>query len=89
MTFSVKQTIRKCILLPLLGMSAAFDTVDHEMLLERMSKRYRVKGNVLNWFQSYTGIQDRKQFVMIDGIKSKVKELRYGVSQGSIVGPIL
>ena len=68
-------------------MSAAFDTVDHELLLERMSKRYGVKGNALKWFRSF--LQDRKQFVMIDGIKSKVKELRYGVPQGSVLGPIL
>ena len=78
---------QKCVVLLLLDMSAAFDTVDHELLLERMSKRYGVKGNVLKWFRSY--IQDRKQFVMINGIKSKVKELRYGVPQGSVLGPIL
>ena len=65
---------QKCVVLLLLGMSAAFDTVDHELLLERMSKRYGVKGNALKWLRSY--IQDRKQFLMIDGIKSKVKELR-------------
>ena len=34
-------------------------------------------------------IQDRKQFVMIDGIKSRVKELRYGAPQGSVLGPIV
>ena len=68
-------------------MSAAFDAVDHELLLERMSKRYGVKGNALKWFRSY--IQDRKQFVMVDGIKSKVRELRYGVPQGSVLGPNL
>ena len=78
---------QKCVVLLLLEMSAAFDTVDHELLLERMSKRYGVKENVLKWFRSY--IQDRKQFVMINGIKSKVKELRYGVPQGSVLGPIL
>ena len=78
---------QKCVVLLLLDMSAAFDTVDHELLLERMSKRYGVKGNVLKWFRSY--IQDRKQFVMVDGIRSKVKELRYGVPQGSVLGPIL
>ena len=54
---------QKCVVLLLLDMSAAFGTVDHELLLERMSKRYGVKGNVLKWFQSC--IQDRKQFVMI------------------------
>ena len=78
---------QKCVVLLLLDMSAAFDTIDHELLLERMSKRYGVKGNALKWFRSY--LQDRKQFVMIDGIKSKVKELRYGVPQGSALGPIL
>ena len=78
---------QKCVVLLLLDMSVAFDTVDHELLLERMSKHYSVKGNALKWFRSY--LQDRKQFVMIDGIKSKVKELRYGVPQGSVLGPIL
>ena len=68
-------------------MSAAFDTVDHDLLLERMAKRYGVKGNVLKWFRSY--LQDRKQFVIIDGNKSKMKELRYGVPQGSVLGPVL
>ena len=50
-------------------MSAAFDTVDHELLLERMSKHYGVKGNVLNLCGSY--IHDQKQFVIIAGIKSE------------------
>ena len=52
---------QKCVVLLLLDMSAAFDTVDHD---------HGVKGNALKWFRSY--LQDRKQFVMIDGIKSKV-----------------
>ena len=76
-----------CVILLLLDMSAAFDTVDHKLLLERMEKRYGVKGNALKWFRSY--LQDRKQFVMIDGTKSEMKELRYGVPQGSVLGPIL
>ena len=78
---------QKCVVLLLLDMSAAFDTVDHELLLGRMEKRYGVKGNALKWFRSQ--LQDRKQFVMIDVTKSKMKELRYGVPQGSVLGPIL
>ena len=71
----------------MLDMSAAFDTVDHDQLLERMSKRYGIRGQVLNWFRSY--LQGRKQFVMIDGVKLVVKDVCCGVPQGSILGPIL
>ena len=68
-------------------MSAAFDTVDHEILLERMSKRFGIKGKVLKWFRSY--LQNRTQTVMIDGVKSMSKDLNWGVPQGSVLGPIL
>lgn len=68
---------QKCAVLLLLDMSAAFDTVDHELLLERMSKRFGIKGQVLKWFQSY--LQNRTQAVVIDGVKSAVKDLRWGV----------
>ena len=46
-----------------------------------------MKGNALKWFRSY--LQDRNQFVMIDGTNSEMKELGYGVPQGSVLGPIL
>ena len=77
----------KCVALLLLDMSSAFDTVDHKFLLERLSNRFGFKGQVLKWFESY--LQDRKQFVMIDGVKSVVKDLHFGVPQGSVLGPIL
>ena len=78
---------KKCVALLLLDMSAAFDTVDHEILLERMSKRFEIKGKVLKWFRSY--LQNRTQTVMIDGVKSMSKDLNWGVPQGSVLGPIL
>ena len=78
---------QKCVVLLLLDMSAAFDTVDHEILLERMSKRFGIKDKVLEWFQSY--LQNRTQTVMIDGVKSAAKDLNWGVPQGSVLGPIL
>ncbi|CAB4036128.1 Hypothetical predicted protein, partial [Paramuricea clavata] len=55
---------RKCVVLLLLDMSAAFDTVDHELLLQRMFKRFGIDGQVLRWFQSY--LQNRTQSVVID-----------------------
>ena len=40
-------------LLVLLGLSAAFDTVDHKVLVNRLSTRFGVKGSALQWFTSY------------------------------------
>ena len=68
-------------------MSAAFDTVDHELLLQRMFKRFGIDGQVLKWFQSF--LQNRTQSVVIHGVKSISKDLRCGVPQGSVLGPIL
>ncbi|CAB4019895.1 Hypothetical predicted protein, partial [Paramuricea clavata] len=70
---------RKCVVLLLLDMSAAFDTVDHELLLQRMFKRFGIDGQVLKWFQSY--LQNRTQGVVIDGVKSISNDLRCGVPQ--------
>lgn len=78
---------QKCVALLLLDMSAKFDTVEHELLLEWMSKHFGIKGKVLSWFRSY--LKDRKQFVMIDKIRSMAKEHHYGVPQQSVLGPIL
>ena len=73
---------KKFVALLLLDMYAAFDTVDNEILLERMSKRFGIKDKVLKWFWSY--LQNRMQTVMIDGVKSISKVKNWGVLQGSI-----
>ena len=64
---------KNCVALLLLDMSAAFNTVDHEIVLERMSKRFGIKDKVLKLFRSY--LQNRTQTVMIDGVKSISKDL--------------
>ena len=71
----------------LLDMSSAFDTFDHRLLLDRLCNRFGFRGQVLKWFESY--LHNRKQFLMIDGVKSDVKDLQFGVPQGSVHGPIL
>ena len=78
---------RKCVLLVLLDLSAAFDTVDHSILLSRLASRYGVKDIALKWFKSY--LSDRVQAVLIDGKESKLHHLLCGVPQGSVLGPIL
>ena len=71
----------------LLGLSAAFDTVDHAVLLERLKSRFGIKGAVLAWFHSY--LTKRQQIVCIGKETSVNKTLPYGVPQGSVLGPSL
>ena len=79
---------KQCVsLLVLLDLSAAFDTVDHHVLLPILERKYGVTGTVLDWFHSY--LSGRTQCVSIDGVKSDPQSLKYGVPQGSVLGPIL
>ncbi len=71
----------------LLDCSAAFDLVDHTVLLRRLRHRLGISGAALDWFSSY--LTDRLQCVKISGQKSTSKPLSCGVPQGSVLGPIL
>ena len=70
----------------LLDMSKAFDTVNHSILLQKLS-RYGVRRAELKWFAEY--LSDRRQRVCIRGVKSQWSEVKRGVPQGSILGPLL
>uniref|UniRef100_A0A3B1JQW8 Reverse transcriptase domain-containing protein n=1 Tax=Astyanax mexicanus TaxID=7994 RepID=A0A3B1JQW8_ASTMX len=74
-------------LLVLLDLSAAFDTIDHTILLERLENMVGVTGTALAWFKSY--LTDRYQFVRINDMSSSYTKVRYGIPQGSILGPLL
>ena len=75
------------VVLVMLDLSAAFDTIDHNMLFDRLVSRFGVTDAALLWFQSY--LKDRQQSVNIDGVQSDPKPLAYGVPQGSVLGPLL
>ena len=64
----------------------AFDLVDHPTLLKKLSI-YRGSGRSLQWFNWY--LKDRKQKVMIQRRLSSPQSITPGVSQGSILGPLL
>lgn len=75
------------VMLVLFNLSAAFYTVDHEILLKRLSDDYGVEGTALKWFTS--NMSDRTQCVIIKDSSSKTISLSCGVPQGSKLGPIL
>ncbi len=70
-------------LLLVLDLSAAFDTVDHAILLQRLENRFRITGTVLQWIKSY--LQDREQLVLLSGERSDPRKLECGVPQGTLV----
>ena len=75
--------------LVLLDLSAAFDTVSHSLLLNRLQYRFRFTDTILEWIGSY--LSGRTQQVVIDGAEgqSDPVTLNFGVLQGSVLGPIL
>ena len=83
-------------ILSLLDLSAAFDTIDHNILITRLRSRLRRRkkekrtfgcsGEVLGWFISYLSCRTQSVFV---GHESTPSVLKCGVSQGSVLGPLL
>ena len=71
----------------LLDLSAAFDTIDHGILLDKLFTDFGIHGEALGWFKSY--LKDRSFRVKIDKSLSDLLCLLFGVPQGSLLGPVL
>ena len=67
-------------------LTKAFDTVDHEILLYKLSN-YGVRGHTNDFFRSY--LSQRQQFTVIGDSSSSLNNINCGVPQGSVLGPIL
>ena len=84
---------QKITCLILLDLSAAFDTVSHHLLLNRLKHHFGIHGTVLKWFRSY--MTDHSQKITLADTNnnklafSKQAILKQGVPQGSVLGPIL
>ena len=77
----------KPVILFLLDLSAAFDTVNHNVILSRLKEMFGLSGIVLEWFRSY--LKQRSQIVYVHGILSDVQFLLSGVPQGSVLCPLV
>ena len=73
-------------ILSLLDLSAAFDKIDHSILLERLHTTFGISGSALQWLRS--DILDRFQVVVVNSISSTPQRLDFGVPQGSVLGPL-
>jgi len=71
----------------LLDLSVAFDSVDHNTFLQRLSKSYGLGGKVIDWFTSY--LNNKKQQVCTTTSSSVPLAVLFGVPESSVLGPIL
>ena len=74
-------------LLVLLDLSVAFDTLNHDVLLNRLNTSFGVRGSALHWFPSY--LSNRSQRVSFDQKLSENFQLAWSVPQGSCLSPLL
>ena len=78
---------RKAAVLIGLDLSAAFDTIDHDILISRLESVFGVSGAALEWIGTY--LRGRSQYVKIGIEQSKTSSCHLGVPQGSVLGPFL
>jgi len=74
-------------ILVILDLSAAFGTVNHKILLERLQHDIGISGVPLRWINSY--LSNRIQGIAVQGTLSRLFDLDCGVPQGSCLGPLL
>ena len=69
-----------------LDLKIVFDTVDHDLLMSKLAA-YGITGGPHQWFSSY--LKRREQYCQIRGVRSSCRVAKYGIPQGSGLGPIL
>ena len=82
-----KSDHKRVSVLALLDLGAAFNTLDHAILLRRLESTFGISGVALSRSESY--LSDRTQSFTVDGLMSTPVPLVFGVPQGSVLGPVL
>ncbi len=77
---------KNCTLGIFIDFSRAFDTINHDILLDKLDN-YGIRGNVLKLLTSY--LSGRYQYVCYGGIESTLLKVTCGIPQGSVLGPLL
>ena len=75
-------TLESYVVMTFLDFSAAFDTVDHNILIRRLKTKYGVERIALNWFKSY--LSNRSYKIKTNDTLSDAQSLRFEIPQGSI-----
>ena len=70
-----------------MDLSAAFDKVDHHILIKRLESTFGINGTALSWLKSY--LENKTQSKNVNGIMSKAINLPFSVPQGSLLGASL
>ena len=78
---------KSMVILVMLDLSSAFDTIEHEVLLTRLEHTFGITDKALAWLRSY--LSERHQNVVVDSSMSADYVLQCGVPQGSVLGPVL
>ena len=73
-------------ILTLIDLSSAFDTLNHSLTIRRLYQ-LGIRGKALKWFISY--LADRTYMIKINNTTLKTVDIKYGVPQGSVLGPII
>ena len=76
-----------CTILLILNLSAASDTVDQYELVNILHNEVGIRGKALVWLKSF--LSHKRQSTSVNGCKSKSVHMKYGVRQGSVLGPVL
>jgi len=69
-----------------IDLSKAFDSLDHSILLNKIAN-FGIRGIIFNWLKSY--LEDRQQFTSYNNFSSSIRNISFGVPQGSVLGPLL